>query len=177
VHLVDEQDDPASGLDFVDSTALSRSSNSPRYFAPAISAPMSSAISCLSLSDSGTSPLTIRSARPSAMAVLPTPGSPIRTGIVLGAAGQHLNGAADLVVAADHRVELAFACIGGQVAGIFLQRVITLLGIGAVGGAALADVVDAWLSACRGDAGLGQDLRGLADFSIASASSRRSTVT
>ena len=30
-------------------------------------------------------------------------------GIVLGAAGQHLDGAADLLVAADHRVELAFA--------------------------------------------------------------------
>ena len=36
-----------------DSTAFSRSSNSPRYLAPAISAPMSSAISCLSFSDFG----------------------------------------------------------------------------------------------------------------------------
>ncbi len=61
--------------------ALSRSSNSPRYFAPAITAPMSSAISRLSRSDSGTSPFTIRSASPSAIAVLPTPGSPISTGL------------------------------------------------------------------------------------------------
>jgi hypothetical protein len=32
---------------------------------------------------SGTSPLAMRSARPSAIAVLPTPGSPIRTGLFL----------------------------------------------------------------------------------------------
>ena len=65
------------------STALSRSSNSPRYFAPAMSEPMSSASNVLSFSDSGTSPLTMRSARPSTMAVLPTPGSPISTGLFL----------------------------------------------------------------------------------------------
>ena len=64
-------------------TAFSRSSNSPRYFAPAISAPMSSASSFLSRIDSGTSPLTMRSARPSTIAVLPTPGSPISTGLFL----------------------------------------------------------------------------------------------
>ena len=62
-------------------TAFSRSSNSPRYFAPATIAPRSSAISRLCLSDSGTSPATIRCASPSTMAVLPTPGSPIRTGL------------------------------------------------------------------------------------------------
>ena len=65
------------------STALRRSSNSPRYFAPAISAPMSSARSFLSARLSGTSPLTMRSARPSTIAVLPTPGSPISTGLFL----------------------------------------------------------------------------------------------
>jgi hypothetical protein len=65
------------------STAFSRSSNSPRYFAPAISEPMSRDSSFLSFSPSGTSPLTMRSARPSTMAVLPTPGSPIRTGLFL----------------------------------------------------------------------------------------------
>ena len=65
------------------STAFSRSSNSPRYFAPAISAPMSSAITRRSRSDSGTSPETIRWARPSTIAVLPTPGSPISTGLFL----------------------------------------------------------------------------------------------
>ena len=65
------------------STALSRSSNSPRYLAPATMAPRSSAISRLPRSDSGTSPATIRWARPSTTAVLPTPGSPISTGLFL----------------------------------------------------------------------------------------------
>src|SRR5665213_2579788 len=65
------------------STAFSRSSNSPRNFAPAINEPMSSARMRLFLSPSGTSPLTMRSARPSTMAVLPTPGSPMSTGLFL----------------------------------------------------------------------------------------------
>ena len=65
------------------STDLSRSSNSPRYLAPASNDAMSSDSTRLSLSDSGTSPLTIRCARPSTIAVLPTPGSPISTGLFL----------------------------------------------------------------------------------------------
>ena len=63
------------------STAFSRSSNSPRYFEPARSAPMSSAQTRLPLRPSGTSPATMRCASPSTIAVLPTPGSPIRTGL------------------------------------------------------------------------------------------------
>ena len=63
--------------------ALRRSSNSPRYFAPAIKAPISKAINRLFLRDSGTSPFTIRRAMPSAIAVFPTPGSPIKTGLFL----------------------------------------------------------------------------------------------
>ena len=65
------------------STALSRSSNSPRYLAPAINAPISSASNRLLRKLSGTSPLTILSAMPSAIAVLPTPDSPIKTGLFL----------------------------------------------------------------------------------------------
>ena len=61
--------------------AFRRSSNSPRYFAPAIIAPKSIATRRLSFSDSGTSPLTTRRARPSAIAVFPTPGSPMSTGL------------------------------------------------------------------------------------------------
>ena len=66
-----------------DRTALSRSSNSPRYLAPATREPMSRLKIVLSRSPSGTSPRVIRWARPSTMAVLPTPGSPIRTGLFL----------------------------------------------------------------------------------------------
>ena len=65
------------------STAFRRSSNSPRNLAPAISAPMSSETTRLSFRPSGTSPRTMRWARPSTMAVLPTPGSPISTGLFL----------------------------------------------------------------------------------------------
>ena len=65
------------------STALRRSSNSPRNFAPAIRAPISSEKTVRPLRFSGTSPRTIRCASPSAIAVLPTPGSPIRQGLFL----------------------------------------------------------------------------------------------
>ena len=64
-------------------TALSRSSNSPRYFAPATIAARSRASTRRPLSESGTSPATTRWASPSTTAVLPTPGSPIRTGLFL----------------------------------------------------------------------------------------------
>ncbi len=63
--------------------AFRRSSNSPRYLAPAINAPISNAIKRLSRKDSGTSPEIIRNAMPSAIAVFPTPGSPINTGLFL----------------------------------------------------------------------------------------------
>ena len=65
------------------STDLSRSSNSPRYLAPASNAAMSSTSTRLSFRVSGTSPLMMRCARPSTIAVLPTPGSPISTGLFL----------------------------------------------------------------------------------------------
>ena len=64
-------------------TFLILSSNSPRYFAPAINEPISIDINCLLFNEDGTSPLTIRWAKPSTIAVLPTPGSPIRTGLFL----------------------------------------------------------------------------------------------
>ncbi len=65
------------------STALRRSSNSPRYFAPAMSEVMSSWKIVLSFNPSGTSPRRMRWASPSTIAVLPTPGSPINTGLFL----------------------------------------------------------------------------------------------
>mmetsp|Transcript_12279 Transcript_12279/g.26554 ORF Transcript_12279/g.26554 Transcript_12279/m.26554 type:complete len:257 (+) Transcript_12279:1405-2175(+) len=63
-------------------TLLSRSSNSPLIVAPATRAPMSRPMRRHGgLRVSGTSPATIRWAMPSAMAVFPTPGSPISTGL------------------------------------------------------------------------------------------------
>ena len=63
------------------STAFKRSSNSPRYFAPASMEAMSSVMMSRSFRLDGTSPLTMRCARPSTMAVLPVPGSPMSTGL------------------------------------------------------------------------------------------------
>ena len=62
---------------------FNRSSNSPRYFAPANIELILSEIIRLLRNISGTLPFTIRCAKPSAMAVLPTPGSPISTGLFL----------------------------------------------------------------------------------------------
>ena len=64
-------------------TFFSRSSNSPRYFVPATSEPISNVTTRLSSRGAGTSPLTMRCARPSAIAVFPTPGSPISAGLFL----------------------------------------------------------------------------------------------
>src|SRR5713101_5202138 len=72
-----------SDCDISFSTAFRRSSNSPRNFAPATNAAKSRATSRLVFNTSGTSPETMRCAKPSAIAVLPTPGSPIRTGLFL----------------------------------------------------------------------------------------------
>ena len=60
-----------------------RSSNSPRYLAPATSMPSSSEKTIFRCRKSGTSPLIIFCAKPSAIAVLPTPASPIITGLFL----------------------------------------------------------------------------------------------
>ena len=49
--------------------------------------------------------------------------------VVLGAAAEHLHDAADLVVAADHRVELALAGGFGQVVGVALERLVFGFGI------------------------------------------------
>ena len=110
-------------------TAFRRSSNSPRYFAPAIIAPMSSAISRLFFSDSGTSPSTIRCARPSTIAVLPDTGLADQDGVVLRPAREHLDHPADLLVAADHGIELPRAGALGEVAAEPLERLERLLGV------------------------------------------------
>eukprot|EP00123_Amoebidium_parasiticum_P013064 comp21743_c0_seq1/m.30787 comp21743_c0_seq1/g.30787 ORF comp21743_c0_seq1/g.30787 comp21743_c0_seq1/m.30787 type:complete len:302 (+) comp21743_c0_seq1:1654-2559(+) len=65
------------------STAFSLSSNSPLYLLPATSCARSSPSTLLFLMLSGTSPNAMRCASPSTMAVLPTPGSPMSTGLFL----------------------------------------------------------------------------------------------
>src|SRR5216684_916696 len=62
---------------------LRRSSNCPRYFVPATMSERSRERMRLSARNGGTSPSEMRWARPSTMAVLPTPGSPMSTGLFL----------------------------------------------------------------------------------------------
>ena len=62
-------------------SAFTRSSNWPRYLVPATMPAMSSETTRIPSSTSGTSPATIFCASPSTIAVLPTPGSPISTGL------------------------------------------------------------------------------------------------
>src|SRR4051812_328543 len=64
-------------------TAVSRSSNSPRYLVPATIPARSRATTRTSRSATGTRPATTRAASPSTIAVLPVPGSPTRTGLFL----------------------------------------------------------------------------------------------
>jgi len=77
--------------------------------------------------------------------------------IVLGAAGEHLDRAPDLLVAADDRIELALGGGLGEVAGVFLQRIVGLLGAGTVRRAALAQIVDGGVERLRGEPGFGED--------------------
>ncbi len=58
---------------------------------------------------------------------LADPGVADQHRVVLGAAGEHLDHPADLLVAADHRVELPRLRLGGQVAAEFLQRLDAVL--------------------------------------------------
>ncbi len=63
------------------STAFMRSSNCPRYLVPATMEARSREMTRLSKRVRGTRPSMMRRARPSAMALLPTPGSPMRMGL------------------------------------------------------------------------------------------------
>ena len=63
-------------------------------------------------------------------------------GVVLGAPAEHLDDAADLVVAADDRVELAPPREVGEVAAEALQRLVLLFGVGVFGPLRAADVLE-----------------------------------
>ena len=130
VHLVDEQDDLPLGVVISFSTALSRSSNSPRNFVPATRAPRSSARTRLSPSPSGTSRSTIRWASPSTIAVLPTPGSPIRTGLFFVRRDSTcMTRRISSSSPPDDRVELVLARDRGQVAAVLLEGLVGILGL------------------------------------------------
>ena len=62
-------------------TDLRRASNSPRYFDPEVKRLRSKTATMLSCIRGGTAFCIIRTANPSAIAVLPTPASPSKTGL------------------------------------------------------------------------------------------------
>jgi hypothetical protein len=103
------------------STALSRSSNSPRYFAPATMAPRSRLISACRAERLGH--VAVDDALGQALddGGLADAGLADEHGVVLGAAREHLDDPADLGVAADDRVELAVARGLGEVGAVLLQ--------------------------------------------------------
>ena len=82
--------------------------------------------------------------------------------VVLGAALQHLDRAADLVVAPDHRVELALAGTLGQVDGVFFQGFALAFGLGIADRLAAAHGVDGLLQRCARHAMLLQQTSGFA---------------
>ena len=74
--------------------------------------------------------------------------------VVLGAAGEDLDDAADLVVAADDRVELALAGQLGEVAAVALEGLVAVLGVGVVDGLVPADLLEDLEEPVTGDAGV-----------------------
>ena len=74
--------------------------------------------------------------------------------VVLGAPRQHLDDAADLLVAADDRVELACARQSGQVAAVLLQRLVGRLGVLRGDALAAAHLLQRLQHAVAGDAQL-----------------------
>ena len=111
------------------STALRRSSNSPRYLAPATMEPRSSAIDALALEALGHVALDDAVGQPLDDGRLAHAGLADEHGVVLRPARQHLDHPADLLVAPDDRVELALAGRLGQVPAVLGQRLVGLLGV------------------------------------------------
>ncbi len=106
-------------------------------------------------STSGTSPVTILRASPSAMAVLPTPGIADQQRVVLGAAAEDLDGALHLGHPPDQGVDLAGAGLLVEVDAVGLQRLAAGLGVlllGALFGGGALDVAGLRGAGLLGDA-------------------------
>ena len=118
---------PASVISL--STALSRSSNSPRYLAPATIEPRSRLMTRLVLQTLGHVALDDAAGEALDDGGLADTGLADQDGVVLGASGQHLDDPADLLVAADDRIELALAGRLGEVAAVLLEGLVAVLGV------------------------------------------------
>ena len=124
-------------------TALIRSSNSPRYFEPARSAPMSSAQTRLPFKPSGHVARDDPLREPLGDRGLPHSGVADQHRVVLRAPREHLDHAPDLLVAPDDGVERALLGELGQVAAELLERLVRAFGILRRDPLAAADVLEA----------------------------------
>ena len=80
--------------------------------------------------------------------------------IVLGAPREDLHGAADFLVAPDHRIDLTVGCRLSQVTGIFLERLVLIFRRCGIRYPSLAQLVDGRIQALRVHAGRGKRVRG-----------------
>ena len=110
-------------------TACSRSSNSPRYLAPATMAVRSRATRRLPGQAVGDVALDDALGQPLDYGRLAHPGLADEHRVVLGPPGQHPDHPPDLVVPADHRVEPVGPGLGGEVPAEPLQSLVPVLGI------------------------------------------------
>jgi hypothetical protein len=138
-----------SSLDSSLSTAFRRSSKSPRNLAPAKQRAQVQGQNALVAQPLGHLAIdhTLRQALDDGG--LAHAGLTDEHRVVLGAPLQHLDGATDLVVAPDHRVQLAVARALGQVDGVLLQRLPRLFRVGAVHALTTAHRATAWVSRPR----------------------------
>ena len=79
-------------------------------------------------------------------------------GVILGPTLQNLNGAANLVIAANHRIELALLGLGRQIDGVLVQRLARLFGVGIIDRLAAAQIVDRIFQRLLGDTLVQQNL-------------------
>jgi hypothetical protein len=124
------------------STAFRRSSNSPRNFAPAIKRAHVQREHTLAAQAFRHFAVDDALRQTFDDGGLADAGLADQHRIVLGATLQHLDGAADFLVAADHRIELARFGARGQIDGVFLQRLTLILGVLALHLLAAAHRVD-----------------------------------
>ena len=142
VHLVDEQDDLARGrLDFGQNTLQAFLELTPIFRAGNQRAHVErkkllvlERFRHIAIDDAQRKALGNRS--------LADPWFTNQNRVVLGTARQDLNGPADFLVTADHRVEFTFPGNLGQIPSEFLQRVILVFGSRGIGRPALAKLVD-----------------------------------
>ena len=101
-------------------------------------------------------------ASPSTIAVLPTPVSPMSTGLFLVRRLRICMSAPDLVLAADDGVELALSRHLREVDAVLFEGAVAALCRRAVDAGAAADLLDRLIEAFLVDAELAQDVRRLA---------------